>query len=622
MLNRINLSTFSVSILFLMLFSTGRLIAQGENCVNAAPFCGSASHTFPNSTSVTAPSGPNYGCLSQVPNPMWYYMQVDQSGTIQLSIEQRRPNGNLIDVDFAMWGPFSSASAGCSGILSGSIAPIQSSYSSSGTENIGLGVAGGSGLNCRSGHGSEGATTPPAAVAGQYYVVLVTNYANTTGNLTFNQTGGTGSTNCNILQPCGVSGLTATATCSGGNTTISGSVTIGTDMTTGTFTVSSSCGGSQTFSPPFPSAGSPGVINFSFPGGAANGQTCTITAQFSANTGCSATTTVTKPNSPAAPTISTTAASCSAAGSSTVTNYNASNTYTFTPAGPTVGAGGVISGATPGTSYSVTSTSGGCASSGTSFTNPSQLPAPAAPTISTTAASCSAAGSSTVRNYNASNTYTFTPAGPTVGAGGVISGATPGTSYSVTSTSGGCISTGTSFTNSSQLPSPAAPVISTTAASCSSAGSSTITNYNASNTYTFTPAGPTVGAGGMISGATPGTSYSVTSTSGGCTSTGTSFTDPSQLPSPTAPVIATTPASCSAAGSSTITNYVAGQTYTFTPAGPTVGAGGAISGMTVGTSYTVTTGNGSCTSVASAAFSNDPQLTTPAVPVVATTPAS
>jgi hypothetical protein len=52
-----------------------------------------------------------------------------------------------------------------------------------------------------------------------------------------------------------------------------------------------------------------------------------------------------------------------------------------------------------------------------------------------------------------------------------------------------------------------------------------------------------------------------------------------------------------------ISNYLASNSYTFAPTGPTVGAGGLVSGMTIGTSYMFTSGNGSCTSGSSASFS-------------------
>ena len=62
-----------------------------------------------------------------------------------------------------------------------------------------------------------------------------------------------------------------------------------------------------------------------------------------------------------------------------------------------------------------------------------QLTVPADPIVSTGAATCTADGTATIDNYDGTLTYTFTPAGPTVGAGGVISGMTPGTSYDVVS---------------------------------------------------------------------------------------------------------------------------------------------------------------------------------------------
>jgi gliding motility-associated-like protein len=85
------------------------------------------------------------------------------------------------------------------------------------------------------------------------------------------------------------------------------------------------------------------------------------------------------------------------------------------------------------------------------------------------------------------------------------------------------------------------------------------------------------------------------------------------LPTPAVPTISTTAATCLASGSSTISNYAAGTTYTFTPSGPSVGATGLISGMTIGTSYTVTAGNTNCTSASSTSFVNAAQFGIPNV---------
>ena len=318
-------------------------------------------------------------------------------------------------------------------------------------------------------------------------------------------------------------------------------------------------------------------------------------------------------SNPDVPTVSTTAATCSADGSSTITNYDSLLTYTFLPTGPSVGTGGAISGATAGTSYTVSASNATCTSVTASFTNAVMLVTPSTPTVSTTAATCSADGSSTITNYDSLLTYTFLPTGPSVGTGGAISGATAGTSYTVSASNATCTSSTASFTNAVMLVTPSTPTISTTAATCSADGSSTITNYDSLLTYAFLPTGPSVGTGGVISGATAGTSYTVSASNATCTSATASFTNAVMLVTPSTPTVSTTAATCSADGSSTITNYDSLLTYTFLPTGPSVGTGGVISGATAGTSYTVSASNATCTS-ATASFTNAVMLANPTSP--------
>lgn len=376
------------------------------------------------------------------------------------------------------------------------------------------------------------------------------------------------------------------------------------------------------FTPAGPTAGAGGAIT-----GMTVGTSYTVTANNgSCNSPASAAFSNAPPaNAPATPTITNTPATCAAAGSSTISNYNAAHTYAFTPAGPTVGAGGAITGMTNGTSYTVTANDGSCNSQPSlSFSNAAALTTPAVPTITGIPATCSAAGSSTISNYNGALTYTFTPAGPTAGAGGTITGMTVGTSYTVTAGNGSCTSVASaSFSNAAATPAPLQPTVTTSPASCGVAGSSTINAYNASLTYIFTPAGPTAGAGGVISNMTIGTNYTVQASDGSCSSPASaSFSNAAALVIPAVPTITSTPPTCSANGSSTISNYDAAVTYTFTPGGPTVAVGGAINSMTLGTSYTVTAGNGSCNSAASASFSNVAATPAPLQPTVTTTPAS
>jgi hypothetical protein len=322
------------------------------------------------------------------------------------------------------------------------------------------------------------------------------------------------------------------------------------------------------------------------------------------------------------PTITSTAATCSAAGSATISNYDSSLTYTFSPSGPSVGVGGAITGATLGTPYTVTVGNTNCTSAASaSFTNAAQLTTPAVPTLTTVAASCNAAGSATVSNYDSSLTYVFSPTGPTVGTGGAITGATAETAYTVTAGNGSCTSASSaSFTNAAQLTTPAVPTLTTVAVSCTAAGSASVSNYDSSLTYTFSPTGPSVGTGGAITGAIAGTAYTVTAGNGSCTSASSaSFTNAAQLTTPAVPTLTTVAASCTAAGIASVSNYDTSLTYTFSPSGPTVGTGGAITGATLGTAYTLTAGNGSCTSASSASFTNAAQLATPATPTGATT---
>ncbi|MEZ4854600.1 PKD domain-containing protein [Flavobacterium sp.] len=162
---------------------------------------------------------------------------------------------------------------------------------------------------------------------------------------------------------------------------------------------------------------------------------------------------------------------------------------------------------------------------------------------------------------------------------------------------------------------PDVPTITTTPPSCSAEGTATITNYDPMLTYSFTPNdGTNVGAGGVISGMVAGTNYTVTAeNASGCVSAASlPFSIAAILVTPDVPMITTTPPSCSANGSSAISNYDPMLTYLFTPNdGTSVGAGGVISGMVIGTSYTVTASNGSCTSGSSLSFSNAAMLASP-----------
>ncbi|MBL7913370.1 MAG: gliding motility-associated C-terminal domain-containing protein [Bacteroidia bacterium] len=160
-------------ILLLLMFVCLYSNAQ-TTCNTAQPFCagGTSGVTFPASTNQPDAFPTSYNCLGSTPNPAWYYLQVSTSGNIDLYIAG---TGNQ-DVDFICWGPFTTFSTICNN-LSSTTNVVDCSYSSSPTETCNI----------------------VGAIAGQYYMVLITNFSNVVQNIQFNQIGGTGSTNCGLL---------------------------------------------------------------------------------------------------------------------------------------------------------------------------------------------------------------------------------------------------------------------------------------------------------------------------------------------------------------------------------------------------------------------------------------
>ncbi len=171
------------------------LFAQtNSNCAGAAPFCTGQTMTFPASTNAgAAQTGPNYGCLGSQPNPAWYFMQIANSGSMSIAMAATN------DIDFICWGPFSSLAGACNSLTSGDIQSC--SYSGSPTETC----------------------TIANAVAGQFYLMLITNFSNSTQNITFNQNNagqsGAATTNCGFV--CIVTPTTSGVVCAGQAITLS-----------------------------------------------------------------------------------------------------------------------------------------------------------------------------------------------------------------------------------------------------------------------------------------------------------------------------------------------------------------------------------------------------------------
>ncbi|MES2139601.1 MAG: PKD domain-containing protein [Bacteroidota bacterium] len=265
--------------IFLILFVLISLLSnnaysQGSDCATASPFCTSVPVTFPAQTNVFAPVGPNYGCLSSQPNPSWFYLQISTTGPISLSMQGVLHNSTTThDIDFIIWGPFTSISSGCSSGLTG--ANVDCSYSGNALEIGDI----------------------PNATAGEVYILMITNFTFTqpapATDITLSQSGGTGATNCGIV--CSISSVTATAApCLSPSNLydVTGDITYLNPPTAGTLTVTNSASGaSQVFNSPF----NPTTVSYALTGLPANGASCTITAVFSSNPNCILTQTFTAP---------------------------------------------------------------------------------------------------------------------------------------------------------------------------------------------------------------------------------------------------------------------------------------------------------------------------------------
>ena len=329
-----------------------------------------------------------------------------------------------------------------------------------------------------------------------------------------------------------------------------------------------------------------------------------------------------QPSTPSAPVAGAiTQPSCATAtGSFTITSFESTSTYTFTPSATVDGSGVVTLAA--GATYTFTETNAvGCISAASSNVvidaQPSTPSAPVAGAI--TQPSCATAtGSFTITSFESTSTYTFTPSATVDGSGVVTLAA--GATYTFTETNAlGCISAASSNVVIDAQPStPSAPVAGAiTQPSCATAtGSFTITSFESTSTYTFTPSATVDGSGVVTLAA--GATYTFTETNAlGCISAASSNVVIDAQPStPSAPVAGaiTQPSCATATGSFTITSFESTSTYTFTPSATVDGSG--VVTLAAGATYTFTETNAvGCISAASSNVVIDAQPSTPSAPV-------
>lgn len=152
-------------------------------CEEAVNFC-SSDEGITTSNIVGIPNTGQIACLFTAPNPTWNILQIDEPGEILIQIDQTDDQGNGLDVDFVLWGPFETLQDACGNLDTGCPNPsdcpnntnnpnfypsgniVDCSYSAAPTENLTI------------------STTSPNEI----YVLLVTNFSGQPGNITITQT--------------------------------------------------------------------------------------------------------------------------------------------------------------------------------------------------------------------------------------------------------------------------------------------------------------------------------------------------------------------------------------------------------------------------------------------------
>lgn len=158
---------------------SGSRTTENDSCHVSFPFCTNSSYTFPAGVNTSAQVGPNYNCLNSQPNPAWYHLKILDPGSITIFM-QSSPSR---DIDYCLWGPFTDPITPC---------PMNNSNG---------GLTGGKVVSCSySANHSENAIIPNGQT-GEYYILIITNYSNNPCNITFQKTGGAGTTDCTILPP-------------------------------------------------------------------------------------------------------------------------------------------------------------------------------------------------------------------------------------------------------------------------------------------------------------------------------------------------------------------------------------------------------------------------------------
>jgi hypothetical protein len=146
-----------------------------STCANAQPFCtadGSVVYDAGVDDGIAEP-GNAYDCLITQPNPAWFFLEIDEPGDMEITMTSTPAE----DIDYVLWGPFTSQADGCGQLTSANV--VDCSFLAATTEVANI----------------------TGAQSGEVYILLITNFSNRETEITFEQTDGAASTNCAIVLP-------------------------------------------------------------------------------------------------------------------------------------------------------------------------------------------------------------------------------------------------------------------------------------------------------------------------------------------------------------------------------------------------------------------------------------
>ena len=490
---------------------------DGDFCISARPFCTGTTYNFPAGVnSGVGEAGPNYCCLQTTPNPVWYYLFIDQPGNIDIYIHSDQSQ----DLDFICWGPFNNIFDPCQNpetYLTNSNSTCDDHHAS----GPGGGYPNGNTVDCSYDAASTEWCYIPNAQVGQFYILLITNYSNNPNNIIFEQTNagqpGAGHTNCDIVY-CSMTGLTAVpGTCDPATNSysVSGQITFSNPPPGGQLVVTDNSGTTQSFNSPFTSP-----ISYTLNGITSDGASHTITAYFTYAPSCSMTITYMAPASCVSCNATAGPTSTICQGESVQLTATGGVTYSWSPttglSNPNIS--NPIASPSSTTTYTVTTTdSQGCTASASVL-----ITVTPSPTLTVTASPQNiCVGQNSILTANGASTYSWSTGASTAS---ITVTPTTTTTYTVTGYNGSCSSSATVVVNVSTNLNV---TINANPPSVCIGGTSVLTASGGS-TYSWSTGGSTAS---ITVTPTTTTTYTVTGSSGvGCSGTATVSVTVNPLP--------------------------------------------------------------------------------------------